>query len=120
MKLDPNHLSALRGVLHHGSFEAAAHALGVTPSAISQRIKALEDRTGIALVLRGAPCTGTAAGLVAQVNGGDVAVDALFSGAATVCLLTMVPLALGGIWAAWRPRGVPDERPVSPGRRQAS
>ena len=63
MQLDPNHLSALRAVLHHGSFEAAAHALGVTPSAISQRIKALEDRTGIALVLRGAPCTGTAAGL---------------------------------------------------------
>jgi LysR family transcriptional regulator (chromosome initiation inhibitor) len=63
MQLDPNHLSALQGVLHHGSFEAAAHALGVTPSAISQRIKALEDRTGIALVLRGAPCTGTAAGL---------------------------------------------------------
>jgi LysR family transcriptional regulator (chromosome initiation inhibitor) len=35
----------------------------VTPSAVSQRIKALEDRIGTALVLRGAPCTGTAAGL---------------------------------------------------------
>ncbi|UWQ55054.1 LysR family transcriptional regulator ArgP [Leisingera caerulea] len=63
MNMDPNQLAALSAVLRLSSFEAAAHALAVTPSAISQRIKALEDRTGTALVLRGAPCTGTAAGL---------------------------------------------------------
>ncbi|UWQ50974.1 LysR family transcriptional regulator ArgP [Leisingera caerulea] len=63
MNMDPSQLAALSAVLRLGSFEAAAHALAVTPSAISQRIKALEDRTGTALVLRGAPCTGTAAGL---------------------------------------------------------
>ncbi|UWQ59670.1 LysR family transcriptional regulator ArgP [Leisingera caerulea] len=63
MNMDPSQLAALSAVLRLGTFEAAAHALAVTPSAISQRIKALEDRTGTALVLRGAPCTGTAAGL---------------------------------------------------------
>ena len=63
MQMDPSQLAALSAVLRLGSFEAAAHALAVTPSAVSQRIKALEDRIGTALVLRGAPCTGTAAGL---------------------------------------------------------
>ncbi|MCA0929018.1 LysR family transcriptional regulator ArgP [Ruegeria profundi] len=63
MLLDPNHLSALSSILRHGSFEAAAAELSVTPSAISQRIKALEDRVGAALINRGTPCTGTPAGL---------------------------------------------------------
>ncbi|WP_170788267.1 LysR family transcriptional regulator ArgP [Ruegeria lacuscaerulensis] len=63
MLLDPNHLSALSAILRRGSFEAAASELSVTPSAISQRIKALEDRVGAALILRGTPCTATPAGL---------------------------------------------------------
>ncbi|MEO1107513.1 MAG: ArgP/LysG family DNA-binding transcriptional regulator [Pseudomonadota bacterium] len=63
MLLDPHHLSALSAILRHGSFDAAASALAVTPSAISQRIKALEDRVGATLINRGSPCTGTPAGL---------------------------------------------------------
>ncbi|WP_037308197.1 LysR family transcriptional regulator ArgP [Ruegeria halocynthiae] len=63
MKLDPIHLSALSSILRHGSFDAAAAELAVTPSAISQRIKALEDRVGAALINRGTPCTATPAGL---------------------------------------------------------
>ncbi|MCV6594888.1 MAG: ArgP/LysG family DNA-binding transcriptional regulator, partial [Silicimonas sp.] len=47
----------------HGSFDAAASELSVTPSAISQRIKALEDRIGTSLINRGSPCTATPAGL---------------------------------------------------------
>ncbi len=62
MHLDPPHLAALSAVLRLGSFDSAARDLGVTPSAISQRIKALEDRIGTVLVRRGSPCTGTAAG----------------------------------------------------------
>lgn len=62
MQMDPSQLAALSAVLRLGSFEAAAQALSVTPSAVSQRIKALEERTGTALVRRGSPCTGTAAG----------------------------------------------------------
>ncbi|WP_460272170.1 LysR family transcriptional regulator ArgP [Celeribacter sp. ULVN23_4] len=55
-------LTALAAVLRHGSFDAAAHALSVTPSAISQRIKALEERMGTPLVLRGTPARGTETG----------------------------------------------------------
>ncbi|WP_152414149.1 LysR family transcriptional regulator, partial [Xanthomonas phaseoli] len=36
-------LAAFAAVLDEGSFDAAAQRLAVTPSAISQRIKALED-----------------------------------------------------------------------------
>ncbi len=63
MLVDPNHLAALSAILRLGSFEAAAAELSVTPSAISQRVKALEDSVGLALIHRGSPCTGTPAGL---------------------------------------------------------
>jgi LysR family transcriptional regulator, chromosome initiation inhibitor len=50
-------------VIEHGSFDAAAAQLHVTPSAVSQRIKALEQRMGQVLVVREKPCTATAAGI---------------------------------------------------------
>lgn len=62
MTFDPDQLKALATILRRGSFEAAAAELSVTPSAISQRIKALEDRIGAALINRGSPCTGTPIG----------------------------------------------------------
>ena len=62
MRFDPDHLAALATILRRGSFEAAAAELSVTPSAISQRIKALEDRIGASLINRGSPCTATATG----------------------------------------------------------
>ncbi len=74
MLLDPNHLSALSAILRNGSFEAAAAELAVTPSAISQRIKALEDRVGAALIHRGTPCTGTPAGLRIAQHADDIGV----------------------------------------------
>ncbi|TWB39638.1 LysR family transcriptional regulator ArgP [Nitrospirillum pindoramense] len=46
-------------VARTGSFEKAAAALHVTPSAISQRVKALEERLGVVLIERGTPCTAT-------------------------------------------------------------
>ena len=63
LKFDPKQLTALTEILRLGSFEAAADALGVTQSAISQRLKALEDNFGSILVQRSTPCRGTAAGL---------------------------------------------------------
>ena len=60
--LDYAGLEALAAVLREGSFERAAKRLHVTPSAISQRIKLLEERAGQVLVLRGTPCSGTEAG----------------------------------------------------------
>jgi LysR family transcriptional regulator (chromosome initiation inhibitor) len=41
---------------------ACRAVLGITPSAISQRVRALEDRLGAVLVKRGQPCTATAIG----------------------------------------------------------
>ena len=55
-------LTAFAAVLAEGSFEAAARRLSLTPSAISQRIKTLEDRLGQVLVLRRLPCQATPAG----------------------------------------------------------
>jgi LysR family transcriptional regulator (chromosome initiation inhibitor) len=55
-------LAAFAAVLEEGSFEAAARRLSVTPPAVSQRIKALEDRLGQVLVVRQAPCRATPAG----------------------------------------------------------
>ncbi|MCG7627445.1 LysR family transcriptional regulator ArgP [Epibacterium sp. MM17-32] len=73
MNFDPPHLAALSAVLQLGSFDAAAAALGVTPSAVSQRIKALEDRVGTPLVNRTSPCTGTETGLRIAKHAEDVA-----------------------------------------------
>ena len=60
--LDYASLAALAAVVREGSFERAAAALGVTPSAVSQRVKALEERLGTVLVVRGQPCLATATG----------------------------------------------------------
>jgi len=49
-------------VVQTGSFEAAAKELNVTPSAISQRVKQLEERLGVVLIERGTPCTATEKG----------------------------------------------------------
>ena len=56
-------LAAFAAVIEHGSFDAAAARLHVTPSAISQRIKALEQRVGQVLVVREKPCRPTSAGI---------------------------------------------------------
>ncbi len=57
--LDYPAAQAVALVVRTGSFEAAARALGVTPSAISQRVKQLEERLGTVLVERGSPCVAT-------------------------------------------------------------
>jgi LysR family transcriptional regulator (chromosome initiation inhibitor) len=61
--LDPAQLAALAAVHRRGSFDLAAADLRVTPSAVSQRIKALEEVAGTLLIRRGQPCTATEAGL---------------------------------------------------------
>lgn len=60
--LDYASLFALAAVVREGSFERAARALHVTPSAVSQRIRLLEERVGCALVVRGQPCMATETG----------------------------------------------------------
>lgn len=61
---DADQLATLAAVVRHGSFEAAAGSLHVTPSAVSQRIKALELAAGQVLVRRARPTRATAAGQV--------------------------------------------------------
>lgn len=60
---DPAQLAALAAVHRRGSFDLAAASLHVTRSAISQRIKALEEAAGTLLIRRGQPCQATEAGL---------------------------------------------------------
>src|SRR5215813_8411949 len=60
--LDYAAISAVAAVVREGSFERAARALNVTPSAISQRVKQLEERLGSVLIIRGQPCTATDTG----------------------------------------------------------
>ena len=52
----------LASVVDAGTFEAAAAELNVTPSAISQRVKQLEQRIGRVLVVRSKPVRVTEAG----------------------------------------------------------
>jgi LysR family transcriptional regulator (chromosome initiation inhibitor) len=52
-------LRAVAAVVQTGSFEKAARLLHVTPSAVSQRVKGLEDRLGFFLIQRGNPCVAT-------------------------------------------------------------
>ncbi|MCX4474396.1 putative HTH-type transcriptional regulator [Micromonospora sp. MW-13] len=60
--LDSTQLRTLAAVVGEGSFEAAARLLHVTQSAVSQRIKALEESVGQVLVRRTRPCGVTEAG----------------------------------------------------------
>jgi LysR family transcriptional regulator, chromosome initiation inhibitor len=62
-RLGADQLAALAAVIEFGSFDAAADRLHVTPSAVSQRIKALEQRVGQVLVVREKPCRATPAGI---------------------------------------------------------
>lgn len=60
--LDYALLDALAAVLREGSFERAARALHLTPSAVSQRLRLLEERVGQVLVVRANPARATPAG----------------------------------------------------------
>ena len=57
-------LRTLAAVIEHGTFDRAAEALHVTSSAVSQRIKALEQQTGRVLLLRTKPARPTKSGSV--------------------------------------------------------
>ncbi|WP_116450877.1 LysR family transcriptional regulator ArgP [Blastococcus litoris] len=62
MDVELAQLRTLVAVIDEGTLEAAARRLHVTPSAVSQRLRALEVATGRVLVQRGRPATVTAAG----------------------------------------------------------
>jgi LysR family transcriptional regulator (chromosome initiation inhibitor) len=62
MRFDREQLETLAAVVTAGTFEAAASRLSVTPSAVSQRIKALEQQLGRVVVVRSKPIRVTESG----------------------------------------------------------
>ena len=57
-----DHLKTFVTVIEYGTFDAAADVLGVSPSAISQRVKTMEQLAGKVLLQRTNPVTPTASG----------------------------------------------------------
>ncbi|WP_303324000.1 LysR family transcriptional regulator, partial [Actinomyces radicidentis] len=55
--MHPDQLAALDAIATHGTFEAAARSLGVSTSAVSQRVRALEASLGRIPVRPGPPAT---------------------------------------------------------------
>jgi LysR family transcriptional regulator (chromosome initiation inhibitor) len=63
MKIDPRRSEAFLAAVDSGSLEQAALQLRITPSAVSQRISALEQDMGTPLLVRTRPCRPTAPGM---------------------------------------------------------
>lgn len=63
-ELPLDQIRTLLAAVDEGTFDAAARALNVTPSAVSQRVKALEQRIGRVLLARTKPLTLTESGEV--------------------------------------------------------
>ncbi len=64
LELPLDQVRTLLAAVDEGTFDAAAQALHVTPSAVSQRVKALEQRTGRVLLTRTKPVRPTESGEV--------------------------------------------------------
>ncbi len=64
LRLQRDHLETLLAAVDHGTLDAAARALAITPSAVSQRIKAMEQQLGRVLLQRTTPVAPTADGAV--------------------------------------------------------
>lgn len=62
MRISPDLASTLAAVADEGTLDAAARRLLITPSAVSQRLKALEQQLGRILVVRSKPARLTEAG----------------------------------------------------------
>lgn len=60
--ISPELASTIAAIVDGGSLDAAARALHITPSAVSQRLKALEQQLGQVLIVRGRPAKATSAG----------------------------------------------------------
>lgn len=60
--MDPGLAVTLAAVVDEGTLDGAARRLHLTPSAVSQRVKALEEQLGQRLLVRSRPVRATAAG----------------------------------------------------------
>lgn len=64
VRFQREHLETLLAAVDHGTFDAAARVLSITPSAVSQRVKAMEQLVGRPLVQRTTPILPTQDGAV--------------------------------------------------------
>lgn len=62
MNIDPELAATLAAIVDEGSLDAASRRLRITPSAVSQRLKTLEQQLGRILLVRSKPAAPTAAG----------------------------------------------------------
>ena len=62
VRIDAQLAATVAAVLDEGSFDAAARRLHITPSAVSQRIKTVEQQLGRVVVVRSRPVRATEAG----------------------------------------------------------
>lgn len=96
-------LAALVAVIDEGGFDAAGFALGVSTSAVSQRIRALESTMGHVLVARSTPprATSSGEGVLATARQVVALVDSL-APAAEAPARSVLPVAVGadalGTW----------------------
>lgn len=64
MNVPPDLAATVAAIVEEGSLDAAARALQITPSAVSQRLRALEAQLGRVLIVRSRPARATEAGAV--------------------------------------------------------
>ena len=62
VRIDPELAATLAAIVDEGTLDAASRRLRITPSAVSQRLKALEQQLGRILVVRSKPARLTEAG----------------------------------------------------------
>lgn len=92
--MNPVHLETLLAIVDEGSFDVAAAVLGISPSAVSQRIKALESSTGRVLLRRATPVTATEAGEILVQSARRMALVQAETDARLVQRLARVPLSV--------------------------
>lgn len=94
MTFDLAQLQALVAAVDTGTFDAAARQLHVTPSAISQRIRSLENGVGSILLTRSKPVRATDAGATYLALARKI--DALTADARAAPSAAALPLAVNG------------------------
>lgn len=62
MKIDVSLAATIAAVIDEGTLDAAARVLHITPSAVSQRVRTLEEQLGRVLIVRSRPVRATEAG----------------------------------------------------------
>lgn len=62
VKIDPELAATLAAIVDEGTLDAASRTLRITPSAVSQRLKTLEQQLGRILLVRSKPASLTTAG----------------------------------------------------------